>query len=131
LPEVLLLFCLCTLSILVSLSSLSCILLYSTTHNTNIHDSAGIQTLNPIKQATANLRYRPLGHREPLEPATPASDKQYSRATDRLATGRIRTQNCSAHSESLYRLRCRWPSDVCNDPSYLHPNVHINCNINN
>jgi hypothetical protein len=59
-----LLFSLSPLSVLVSLSRLSCVLplsLLYATHNTNIHASCGIQTHNSSQRSPANPGLRPLG----------------------------------------------------------------------
>jgi hypothetical protein len=55
----------CTLSVIVSLSCLSCILpffLLPTTHSTNIHTPGGIQTRYTSKPSAADPRLRQLGH---------------------------------------------------------------------
>ena len=58
-------FVVCTLSVIVSLSCLSCILpfcLLPATHSTNIHTPGGIQTRNTSKRSAADPRLRQLGH---------------------------------------------------------------------
>ena len=56
-------FFFCTLSLHISLSRLSCILLFSglTTHNINIHAPNRFRTRNLSKRSAADPRLRPLG----------------------------------------------------------------------
>ena len=58
-----LLYSVCTSSVLVSLSCLSCVLPFVLrTHHTNFHAPNGIQTRNPTTRSDADRRLTPLGH---------------------------------------------------------------------
>jgi hypothetical protein len=90
----------CPLSVLVSLSSLSCILPFClTTHKTNIHAPAG------------------------FEPATPTNDRPQTHAFDRSAPGigRIQTHSPNKWTDADLRLR---PLGLWDRPGFEPRTVH-------
>jgi hypothetical protein len=93
------LYSVCTSAGVVSLSWLSCILYFLTTHNTNLPASGEIRTCNPSQRSAADPRLRQLGY------------------WDR----RIQSPDRPARGEWLYRLSYRGPWEI----SLCFINIHI------